>query len=143
MKKCPNCNKILPLDSFYRDKSTSSGRKSHCKKCDSERRKKYPRRSKPKPFVYDKKKSREHYLKYRDYYISNSRKWYQNNRKKGNAERKARKAFRLGHISKKNCESCGKIDSVMHHSDYNKPLEVIWFCKGCHSKWHRVNKAIS
>lgn len=38
------------------------------------------------------------------------------------------------------CNSSGKIHG--HHSNYNKPLEVIWFCEGCHAEWHRNNTPI-
>lgn len=31
------------------------------------------------------------------------------------------------------CEKCGEFRAVQaHHSDYDKPLEVQWFCKDCH-----------
>lgn len=38
-----------------------------------------------------------------------------------------------------NCSKCGKPHPKVHghHSDYSKPLDVIWLCPSCHMKLHR------
>lgn len=36
-----------------------------------------------------------------------------------------------------NCSVCGEEDFLEgHHTDYSKPLDVIWVCKPCHTKIH-------
>ncbi len=49
------------------------------------------------------------------------------------------------------CEKCNKTQEFKngrngiqaHHKDYDKPLDVNWFCKKCHYEWHKNNKAIN
>jgi hypothetical protein len=45
-------------------------------------------------------------------------------------------------ISSDRCEHCGspavnyKLEA--HHSDYSKPLEVVWLCRSCHTSIHET-----
>ena len=53
-----------------------------------------------------------------------------------------REAMRIGKIIKPSiCSKCSKeIDSLnlhAYHDDYDKPLEVIWLCIGCHFGLHK------
>jgi len=61
-------------------------------------------------------------------------------------------AIEKGLIERKtHCEKCnytgtfrdGRSAIQSHHSDYNKPLEVDWFCQKCHHQWHKEHKAVS
>jgi hypothetical protein len=37
------------------------------------------------------------------------------------------------------CEACDtKTKTEAHHNNYNKPLEIVWLCKPCHMKYHRL-----
>jgi len=36
------------------------------------------------------------------------------------------------------CCHCGKSPAHGHHSNYNKPLEVVWYCRKHHNAWHRL-----
>jgi len=38
MKNCPNCNKNLPLNNFYKKANSSTGYQSWCKKCSTQNR---------------------------------------------------------------------------------------------------------
>lgn len=38
------------------------------------------------------------------------------------------------------CSDCGDKNTLQgHHSDYQKPLEVAWLCRDCHTKRHFEN----
>lgn len=41
-------------------------------------------------------------------------------------------------VSPECCEKCSENKKlIMHHDDYDKPLEVDWFCVKCHRKHHK------
>ena len=41
MEQCPRCERTLPVLEFARDQSKTSGHKSHCKRCDNEKSRRY------------------------------------------------------------------------------------------------------
>jgi hypothetical protein len=42
---CTRCNRDLPVDSFARDKTKASGRKSWCRNCDNDKSRRYYERN--------------------------------------------------------------------------------------------------
>lgn len=68
----------------------------------------------------------------------NLRRWKKDNRFTENARSLVAKAIRRGKIIRPHkCSQCKK-ECIPdgHHTDYSKPLEVIWLCKICHMKGH-------
>lgn len=57
-------------------------------------------------------------------------------RVKINARIAARRAVKVGIITKQPCAKCGSIKVEAHHEDYNKPLVVIWLCRQHHDEIH-------
>lgn len=57
-------------------------------------------------------------------------------RHKRNARSRVEKALKRGKLIKEPCFKCGNENTEAHHEDYDKPLEVIWLCKQCHSALH-------
>ena len=56
--------------------------------------------------------------------------------KMGDAHQLVNQAIKKGTLVPSVCEVCGRADTQAHHDDYNKPLEVRWLCKKCHTEWH-------
>ncbi|MBE3036991.1 MAG: hypothetical protein IMZ70_07940 [Candidatus Atribacteria bacterium] len=66
-------------------------------------------------------------------------KWRKNNPEKYIAHRIVQEAIRLGVLIKQPC-ICGEKDSLGHHPDYSKPLEVVWLCDPCHKIIHQYER---
>lgn len=59
-------------------------------------------------------------------------------RKKSNARSYANEYARRGLIEKLPCCVCGDPKSEAHHEDYDKPLEVVWYCREHHLEHHAL-----
>jgi hypothetical protein len=59
-------------------------------------------------------------------------------RLKNVARVKAKDALKKGLIMRWPCAICNDPDAEMHHSDYNKPLDVHWLCKVHHEELHTL-----
>lgn len=73
--------------------------------------------------------------------------YYENNNIKFEAHGKVARAIRSGLLIRPEyCSVCYFINEDIrieaHHSDYSKPLDVIWMCTSCHRIWHQNNKAV-
>lgn len=56
------------------------------------------------------------------------------------AHQEVLKAIRKGTLIKLPCQFCGIKQVEGHHSDYSKPLEVVWLCSNCHRLLHKELK---
>jgi hypothetical protein len=50
--------------------------------------------------------------------------------------------LRRGKLTREPCIICGSPDSVMHHPDYSRPLDVIWLCRPDHRAEHDTLAAL-
>lgn len=57
-------------------------------------------------------------------------------RRKANARRHSNMALQRGQIEREPCADCGGPGDEMHHSDYDRPLDVTWLCTSCHRNRH-------
>lgn len=56
---------------------------------------------------------------------------------KANARSYLNVYIRRGKIIKQPCSVCNNSMAEGHHEDYTKPLQVIWYCRECHLKYHK------
>lgn len=55
--------------------------------------------------------------------------------KKRAARRAVRDAIAKGLLKRGRCSICGEFRAEAHHKDYDKPLEVSWYCYYCHKSF--------
>ena|ERR1041385_3458514 len=79
--------------------------------------------------------------KLKSYMAAYMRKYRQKDKLKATARDKVRKAIQQGKLLKETCFVCKNTITEAHHKDYNKPLEVVWYCKKHHSEQHKKAKS--
>jgi hypothetical protein len=45
-------------------------------------------------------------------------------------------------LTRQPCSMCGALKAECHHPDYTKPLEIIWLCRRCHKRIHRIDGSL-
>lgn len=132
-KVCFKCGRELDMDGFYKHKRMSDGHANKCKECalldDRLRRERNGDLIRLRDRTYKRSK------------VSKSI-CYTNRVEKLRARCALSYAIRRGRITKgmfcERCWSTGRIHG--HHTDYSKPLSVIWLCPLCHAQAHLSNR---
>ena len=64
------------------------------------------------------------------------RRYAEKHPEKATAHAEMTKAIRSGRLVRKPCEKCGNEKVEGHHTDYSRPLDVVWLCKTHHLEAH-------
>jgi hypothetical protein len=127
---CIVCERDLPLDAFYQHPRGRHGVQSKCKPCMR---------------VYMRAlrlKRREHYRKYDADRYALAKRYPNRDEKKRKATAMVNIRVQRGTMRKPaNCSKCGSGERLeAHHTDYDKPLQVVWLCRLCHADAHAIEK---
>jgi len=148
VKICSKCGIKKDLDKFSKGKNYPDGLKYECKSCNK---------------AYKIENNEKLKIKQRAYRDSHKEKisTYRTNYKKSDDGKAAAKrsldkypnanksrSYYRHHKHKikvyDSCQECNSNNRVeAHHSDYDKPLDVIFLCVDCHSGWHLENTPIN
>lgn len=134
-KKCFKCGEVKPIDDFYVLKKMADGHLNKCKECTKKDMKVRLLFHGEKVREDDRKRYRNN-EKRRDGIFYHAKQWNKKNPEKYRAHYFLSNAIRDKRIIKPDyCEVCGKkCKPHGHHSDYSRPLEVVWMCAQCHGQ---------
>jgi hypothetical protein len=133
MKKCSCCKVLKPETDFTIDKYRKSGLNNNCRVCCTLRW-----REMSNKFPEKNRQNRKRYYQKHKELIKEKRKLaYNINSQKAKAHGIVQVAKNNGLLRQDRCCVCGNNNTVAHHEDYTKPLEVIWLCSLHHNKLHK------
>lgn len=152
MKKCRKCLADKPLSEYYAHKDMVGGLLHICKECVKARVKKHRAANIEKIREYDRNRpnaaeryaetaARSKTQKGREITRIARAKWAKNNPHKVAAQRALAKSIKSGKTVRGNCRDCGDGKVHGHHTDYDKPLDVIWLCQKHHAIEHKKMRA--
>jgi len=134
MKECFKCNISKEPSEFYKHKQMSGGLLGKCKVCTNADNNAYRLKNIERAREYDRSRGSRRTPE-------RQRLWRARYPNKRRAHQCVAAAVSNGKIKKPtDCQDCGSdFHIVAHHCDYSKPLDVMWLCSACHSKWHVEN----
>jgi hypothetical protein len=93
--------------------------------------------------AYDRERSKTPERKAKAIEYQRRRRAKPGSREKNLARGRLRYAVRTGKIAPQPCRECGSTVGVQaHHTDYTKPLEVVWLCVQHHWDQHRHERLV-
>jgi len=139
-KNCSACQKRLPVSEFTKNSASEDLLSSRCRSCAREDRIK---KGLQKPEGWERKtKNMSEYQKAwhkknPSYRTERSKTWLSRNPERRKVRDAVKYALRTGKLQKLPCGVCGELEVEGHHSDYSRPLDVIWLCKEHHREIHK------
>lgn len=147
MKTCFKCNRILPVDDFYKHPQMADGHLNKCKTCTRKDTAERVARKSATDLNWVLAERERHRLKAIRQRLAGAskrkpeatKKYRKRNPLKWAAHCIVNNAIRDGKMSRGMCEICGQ-KAHAHHDDYFKPLEVRWLCVTHHAEHHRKQR---
>lgn len=134
-KECFKCNKVKPLGDFYKHRGMSDGHLNKCKECTKNEANKHRSENIERVREYDRQRGKT--PKRIKKTIAITKAWRESDRRRSVAHSLVARAIQKGTLCPKPCVRCNSEESVAHHEDYDRPLEVVWLCQPCHRKRHQ------
>lgn len=119
MKSCLKCGRILALENFRRRSDVPDGHRNECRDC-----------SRAKDHFREQRPAR------REWRRSYQRRYVGRNPEKHRAHFLVWCAVKDGRLERLPCAICGAKRVDAHHTDYSKPLDVVWLCRDHHRMVH-------
>ena len=135
MKTCFKCKKEKPFDSFYKHSGMADGFLGKCKECSKKDSIEHRNKNLEKVREYDRIRASNPERKKASIAISAA--WRQEDKRRIQCHNAVSRAIKSGKLIRQSCERCGNENSLAHHEDYDKPLEVNWLCQICHKQRHK------
>jgi ribosomal protein S27AE len=135
-KTCTLCGESLPLESFYKAVGCKDGRAGQCIPCVRTRARirQYVKRDEIR--AYERERSKLPHRKMLR--ATNLIRERRDHPEKTAARTAVSNAVRDGKLLKMDCAFCGSSNTVAHHHDYARPLDVTWLCTPCHIRFHAL-----
>lgn len=134
-KTCTKCFTEKPVGVFCKKSSAKDKLDPWCPDCKKKSMKKWLENGGRliKAISQEKWSHSDHGRKIKNLWRKQNR-W--KNRLKINARNRVWNLILSGKLSKKPCSKCPDKMGEAHHTDYTRPLEIIWLCRKCHNKEH-------
>lgn len=134
IKVCFKCHEPKDIDEFYKHPMMADGRLGKCKECAKADVRSH-RRQNDSVREYDRQRYKNSVERQIAVRLTTDR-WREENPEAVKAQGVLAYAIKLGKIVPQPCVVCGAKQVHGHHEDYNKPLDVIWYCAQHHIKHH-------
>ena len=134
-KRCFKCEQIKPVTEFYAHPAMADGRLGKCKECTKSDVQKNYADKREQYSAYDRERQQQPYRRAKK--LEYQRTARAKNPGKNHARAAVGRALRHGQITKpEHCSHCGATAELeAHHTDYSRPLDVLWLCFTCHREY--------
>ena len=144
MKNCQICLQDKPVEAFGRNAAKPDGLSIYCRDCAREKSREYGvARGYRRPAGWERKTAdmaaytAAWKAAHPGYDTRAKKEWLAKNPARRKAQDAYRYALKVGKLTRLPCEVCGKAKADGHHTDYSKPLQVVWLCREHHRQAHR------